>query len=116
MKTIIAVLLMLAFVQSAEAKPRWRTIGRIALYVGAGVATFEVAHQTNRCRERVDVARCQGGYGEVGARQIANGLLTGGTISLSEFGHRKKFKEWFLPVAAMTAYNTTTAIQQARIH
>ncbi len=114
-QALILLSMTLILASSAQAGPK-KVLGRIALYTAAGVSTFEFAHQTNLCRSRVDLARCQGGYGEVGVRQVANGFLTGGMIALSEWGHHKKFKEWFLPVAAVTAYNGVTAIQQARIH
>jgi hypothetical protein len=109
----LAILLLLA--SPLQAGPRLRTVARVVLYAGAGVSTFEFARQTNLCRIRVDIARCQGGYGEVGARQVANGFLTGGMIALSEWGHHGKFKEWWLPVSAVSAYNGVTAWQQSQI-
>jgi hypothetical protein len=115
-KLLFAVLLLSLSAGSASAQShKLRIVGRIALYAAAGVSTFEFAHQTNLCRSRTEVARCQGGYGEVGARQVANGLLTGGMIALSEWGHHKHYKEWFVPVAAVTTYNGVTAWQQSRI-
>lgn len=115
MRKLLLLPLLLLCALPAQAGPK-KVLARIALYTAAGVSTFEFAHQTNLCRSRVDVARCQGGYGEVGARQVANGLLTGGMIALSEWGHHKKFKEWFLPVSAVTTYNGITAWQQSRIY
>lgn len=115
MKYFSILFLALSLSATVEAHPRWRTLGRIALYGAAIASTVEFAHQTNLYRDHVDISRCNGGYGEVGARQIANGVLTGGMIVLSEWGHHKNYKEWFLPVAAVTAYNEVTAFQQVQI-
>jgi len=115
MRKLLLLFLALSLSATVEARPRWRTLGRIALYGAAIASTVESAHQTNLCRDRTEISRCNGGYGEVGARQVANGVFTGGMIVLSEWGHHKHYKEWALPVTAVTTYNGVTAFQQSRI-
>src|SRR6267154_1808980 len=52
------ILALLSLSATAEARPRWRTLGRIALYGAAIASTVESAHQTNLCRDRTEISRC----------------------------------------------------------
>lgn len=116
-RAIVCLLLLISFISPAQAGPKkvFGEIARFGLHALAAGSSVESDRQTDLCRMRTDVARCQGGYGEITPRQALDGIITFTAGALSEYGRHHGFREWFLFEVGVTTWNGVIAYQQSQI-
>lgn len=119
-KVILAacVLVMMACPMRAGPKRVLKNIIRVAtnhvtLGFAAGGSSAFRTYSTYECRED-GVEPCTAHYGSAKGTEIAATIGTGVAIWLSEYGRKNRFKEWFVPEVAVTAFNFAYGSRELR--
>jgi hypothetical protein len=89
---------------------------RIAFHIAVGVTSVVQFKGGSACRRNNGPEPCTEHYGSINGFAIADGVLTGALIALSESGHKKNLKEWFIPETGIAVFNVWWGIHEARIH
>jgi hypothetical protein len=109
--------LLLLTTLPAQASPK-RVLRAIASHVSldfaAGASSGLASRSGYDCRARNGPAPCAMHYGSLREFAISDAALTGVAIGLSEYGRKRKFREWFVPALAVTGANVGFAINQWR--
>lgn len=114
-KAATLFLTFLLAASSLSAKPWYKDPKAWALIAINQLAAGTEIYSASACRHKNGIGPCQGGYGEIRARNGLNLLTAGGTSALSLWGRHMGFKEWFVPAAGYAAWNTYEAVHQRLI-
>jgi hypothetical protein len=111
MRTFALCAVLMLFGSSIEANP-FKEKKFWAIFTTSIASSITDTVEAHKCRERVGISFCSGGYGPFGARQGVNIGASIGFSFLGYWGERLGIKEAYgLPIA-FTGYNAYDAYDQ----
>jgi hypothetical protein len=114
-RTCVLVAVLLVVASPVDAKPWWKDWKCwLAAIVNEGAAVASI-YSASACRHANGIGPCQGGYGEIRARNAVNLFGAAGTTAIGLWGRHIGVKEWFAVPAGYTAWNTYEAVHQRLI-
>ena len=87
----------------------WKPIALLVADLGSSAAFSLEAHE---CRKRWGIAFCEGGYGEIRARDVVQAVGAFGTWGVGMWGRHQGIRGWWLPGAGLGTYYGIGAYRQ----